>query len=336
MKRQVKFGIFTDLHVDIMHDTEKRLRQFLEDCRRENVDFIIQLGDFCYPDENRKCVCKPDNMPVNIKNALSVETFADKDTIRSLYRDFEKPSFHVLGNHDCDMCSKEIILEYYNSPHGNFYSFDMGGFHFVVLDVNYMYLDGAYVSYNFGNYFDHSYVKEKPFPCIPDHELNWLKEDLAKTSAPSVLFSHQRLSTIRNSEALKNVLKNAPGKVVLAINGHEHLDYVEQIDDTWYYSLNSMSNYWVDEGFVRCDRFAPGIDEKYPNIKYTIPYTDPVYAFVTLDETGASIKGRQSSFAGPSPEEMELYKEGSPFRRLVNRGISVTAGIRERELTFSR
>ena len=44
----VTFGIFTDLHVDIMHDTQERLECFLEHCRRENVDFIIHAGDLTH------------------------------------------------------------------------------------------------------------------------------------------------------------------------------------------------------------------------------------------------------------------------------------------------
>ena len=70
MKSKIKFGVFTDLHVDIMQDTEERLEEFIRTAREENVDFIIQLGDFCYPDEGRKCICKPENLPINLANAL--------------------------------------------------------------------------------------------------------------------------------------------------------------------------------------------------------------------------------------------------------------------------
>lgn len=46
----IKFGVCADLHVDIMHDGEDRLKAFLDVCREKNVDFIIRLGDFCYSD----------------------------------------------------------------------------------------------------------------------------------------------------------------------------------------------------------------------------------------------------------------------------------------------
>ena len=117
MSKKVKFGVFADLHVDIMHDTQERLEKFLDACRKENVDFIIQLGDFCYPDEDRKVVCKPELMPPNIKLAISVPTYADKNAIIGMFNNFEKPSYHVLGNHECDMCSKKETLRYYNMDH---------------------------------------------------------------------------------------------------------------------------------------------------------------------------------------------------------------------------
>ena len=38
----VRFGIFTDLHLDIMHDGRARLNAFIDQMEKENVDFIIQ------------------------------------------------------------------------------------------------------------------------------------------------------------------------------------------------------------------------------------------------------------------------------------------------------
>ena len=84
MDKKIKFGIFADLHVDIMHDTQERLEVFLDACRKEDVDFVIQLGDFCYPDEDRKCVCSPEKMPINLKLALEGKSYADKEKMTSV------------------------------------------------------------------------------------------------------------------------------------------------------------------------------------------------------------------------------------------------------------
>lgn len=45
----IRFGIFTDLHHDPMHDGQERLNTFIHKMNEENVNFIIQLGDFCHP-----------------------------------------------------------------------------------------------------------------------------------------------------------------------------------------------------------------------------------------------------------------------------------------------
>ena len=328
----VKFGIFADLHVDIMHDAQMRLEAFLSACREENVDFIIHLGDFCYP-ESRKVICKPENRPINIENALHTPTYANKDAIISLFRDFEKPGYHVIGNHDCDMCSKDEVLRYYGVDYGPYYSFDMGGFHFVVLDPNHYRKDGKIISYCNGNYFD----AEGDLPYLPDEQLQWLQEDLANTPYPSVLFSHERLTedhcAIRNADALRKILLDAPHGVVLALNGHEHMDNVWKVDNTWFLNINSISNYWLGEDYLCLERYGKEIDETHPNIRYVVPYREPVFSFITLDETGAKVSGRRGSFVGITPDEQGVTKAGTPFRRkLVS---PITPSQQDRWLPFA-
>ena len=337
MAKKVKFGIFTDLHVDIMHDCEERLKVFLDECRKENVDFIIQLGDFCYTDEDRKCVCQPNKRPINIENALNFPTYANKDAIIKMFNDFEKPSYHVIGNHDCDMCTKKQILEYYGADYDSYYSFDMGGFHFVVLDGNFMRIDGEDIAYENGNYFDESYRTDKVLPYISNEQLKWLEKDLAAAKYPSILFSHQRLNdavaSVLNYEDLTKILVNAPNKVYMSINGHMHIDNAFKTNGIWYYNLNSMSNYWVDMGFVREGRYGVEIDEKYPNIKYVIPYKKSVFAIVSLDEKGATVKGVSGEYVGESPEEMDLYK-GESFFTLPEVKHYVSPSIADRYMEF--
>ena len=342
-KQSTRFGIFADLHVDIMHDTEARLEQFLAACREENVDFIIQLGDFCYPDENRRCVCAPDKRPVNIENALRVPTYADKAAILRLFRDFEKPSYHVLGNHDSDMCSKRDVLDFYGAGTKPYDSFDCGGFHFVVLDCNYYKVNGQYRSFENGNYFDESYHDERILPYCPPEELAWLEKDLAGTTLPSVLFSHQALmerdygASILNAGEMKKILKNAPGGVVACVHGHEHLDYALQEDGIWFVSINAMSCMWVDAEFAVKGRYGAEIDEKYPNIQYTVPYRDAVYAIVTLDETGCAICGTKSEFVGPTPEEMGFYQsDATDFNRKYRGEQRITPCQQDRFLPFEK
>ena len=314
MKKSLKFGIFADLHVDIIHDTDDRLKVFLKEARNENVDFIIQLGDFCYPDENKICICKTENLPVNLKNALTTPSYANKDLIRSLYKDFEKPSYHVIGNHDCDMCSKKQILEYHDAKYGPFYSFDFGDFHFVVLDANYFMEDGEYYSYENGNYFDKNPGKTRTLPYIPPHELDWLKADLDSTDKPSVIFSHQSLCentsrAILHADVFRSIIKNRKSPVLICFNGHTHLDGARMNDGVWYMHVNSMSNHWLGSEHSCLERYSPEIDEKFPDIRHVAPYSDSLFAIVEIDESGARIKGRRGKFVGTKPEQLGYYEK---------------------------
>lgn len=331
----IKFGVFADLHVDIIHDPQKRLETFLEACRREDVDFIIHLGDFCYP-ESRNVVCKPENRPINIQNALETKTYADKDAIISLFRNFEKPGYHTLGNHDCDMCTKEEVLRYYGVDYGPYYSFDRGGFHFVVLDPNYYLWNGEYVSFRNGNYFDTSCEPVPVLPYLPPEQLKWLEADLAQTPYPTVLFSHQRLTddscSIRNAATLREILKAAPNGVVLALNGHEHMDNVSKVDRTWFLNVNSISNYWLGVEFDHPQRYTEEIDKMHPNIRYVAPYEEAVFSIVTLDEAGATVKGTKSTIVGTPPEKQGVYQKGTNFCRSL--WSPITAAQRDRFLPF--
>ena len=107
----VKFGIFTDLHLDIMHDGRIRLDTFIEQMKKEDVDFIIQLGDFCYPEDTSKCLCSEKNMPINLKNAMRVPADVPKIELLEKFNKFSKPHYHVLGNHEFDFCSKEQAMK---------------------------------------------------------------------------------------------------------------------------------------------------------------------------------------------------------------------------------
>jgi len=109
--KSVRFGICADVHKDIMHDADERVRAFVERMNGEQVDFTIQLGDFCRP------------TPRN-------------GAFLAIWRSFKGPSYHVLGNHDMDGgFTREQTVAYYKMP-GRYYAFSHGGFRFIVLDGN--------------------------------------------------------------------------------------------------------------------------------------------------------------------------------------------------------
>jgi predicted phosphodiesterase len=49
---RIKFAIFTDLHYDHIPDGRQRIENFITNAREADVDFVIELGDFCSPKES--------------------------------------------------------------------------------------------------------------------------------------------------------------------------------------------------------------------------------------------------------------------------------------------
>lgn len=277
----LRFGVMADLHQDIMHDGLERLQVFMDRMKEEQVDFIIQLGDFCFP------------LPEN-------------DVILTIWNQFEGPQYHVLGNHDMDRNDKQEIQDYLGMP-SNYYAFDAGTFHFIVLDVNYYMHDNQYIDYNNGNYYAHS----PQLPYIPDEQLQWLIDDLSRTDRHTIIFSHQSLHNplegALNRDDIHAVLvaaNQAAGfhKVMACFNGHNHVDACITHDGIHYIEVNSMSNQWLGEGY-EYDYDEPSLLNRRPALKYVAMYQDPLYMTVTLTPNNIQIEGIQSAFIGPTPLE---------------------------------
>ena len=231
-KESVRFGVVTDSHyadrpdrsTRFYRDSLEKMTAFSETMNRENVDFVIHLGDF-----------KDEDPTPNHNNTLKY--------LRDLEQEFTKfrgDTYHVLGNHDVDSITKdEFITNVTNTQipkNRSFYSFDKKGFHFVVLDACFN-KDGS--SYAPGNFFwDQAY--------IPSEQLEWLENDLKNTKLPSIIFSHQLLfdindnkPTIRNAGEVRKVLE-ASKKVLSSFHGHVHHEYLLKKNDIHYCSFNGM------------------------------------------------------------------------------------------------
>jgi len=226
----LSFGIVTDCHYAERDDpsgqrfyreSTAKLAECIAEMNRQEVDFLVELGDFKDLGENADAT---------IRNLQAIET---------VYRQFKGPRYHVLGNHDQDRISKAQFLEHVENT--GFpkalpsYSFDVKGFHFTVLDANHN-ADGT--DYNAGNFdWRKAYV--------PPAELAWLKEDLAKTSLPTMVFVHQLLDAdqgdvyVRNAANVRSVLE-ASGRVRAVFQGHHHEGNYSQIKGIHYYTLKAL------------------------------------------------------------------------------------------------
>ena len=285
--------------LEVIHDAEDRISDFIKYAEKEDVNFIIQLGDFCLPFERN-------------------EIFLGK------WDSFDGKKYHVLGNHDMDVSPKAFIQNFLGMARP-YYSFDSGDFHFIVLDPNYYTQGEKMISYNSGDFYKHAGNR-----ChIPQLQLQWLKKDLAETTKKTIIFSHQSLEHwggIKNREELYRIFAEAnknTKKVIACFSGHDHQDRYREIDGIHYVGINSLSFAWVGSNLEYSGRFPETIEKKYPNLKYTLPYREAVFAVVEIDKKGKlRINGVQSAFIKPGPKELGASEN------------SYSASITDRELEF--
>lgn len=153
IRETIEIGLITDIHKDVMHDADERLQTFLNEAKKRNPDFIVQMGDFALP--------KPQNQP-----------FLDK------WNKYKGDKYHILGNHDMrdSGFTREQTMAWWQMEE-RYYSFDKKDIHFIILDGN----DPNPKPWSGYDRY------------IGEEQKEWLIEDLKKTDKPTIIFSHQTL-----------------------------------------------------------------------------------------------------------------------------------------------
>lgn len=259
-EEQISFGLIADPHKDLLHDVNDRMEKFITASKETSTDFNIQLGDFCFPKKG------------------------NKDFMR-IWNTYKGPKYHVLGNHDMDVSSKEESMDFWEMP-AKYYSFDIKGFHFLVLDANYINRDGTYTDYHKSNFYIDSSLRTWVNPA----QLEWLKDDLAKTKKPTIVFSHQSLVHdlwgVKNRTLIQRIFEksNAAGtaQVIACFNGHNHIDTYRKINGIYYIDINSMSYQWLGAKYQASDRYKKEIYDQYPHLTKMAPYEDSLFALVSI------------------------------------------------------
>jgi calcineurin-like phosphoesterase family protein len=294
MRKTVRLGMISDLHHDIMHDGLLRMRAFVDAQSETKPDAIIQLGDFAYPNENNREV-------IDVFNHAHERTF------------------HVIGNHDTDAGhTKQQCLDVWGMDN-RYYAREINGIWLLVLDGN----DEGSPTYT-GGYA--SYIGEE--------QRMWLKDQLAALDGPVLVFSHQPLAgtlAVDNAAEIREILRKASDKVLMAINGHSHIDSFLCIDGINYLHINSASYVWVGGAFQHLS-YSEDVHERYPWIAYTCPYRDPLFAQLTIDPKTRtmSLAGRRSMWVGPSPAELGAHNDSDPGYNL-----EIVPQIRDREIIWT-
>jgi 3',5'-cyclic-AMP phosphodiesterase len=219
-----------------------------------------------------------------------------------IWNSFPGEKYHVIGNHEMDGgTSLDKALDHLNMPKP-YYSFEKNGFHFIVLNGN-----------------DKKTPEAKGYKqFIGPEQVEWLKEDLSKTTHPVVVFSHQGLAHyssadeeygVENYKQMEEILEthnatNPKSKVIACFNGHTHYDYAEKINNIWYITINSMSYHWLGEKYAHI-QYGEEVDKNFKWIKYTAPFKDPLFTVVEISTKGTiKIKGKKSEWVGKTPWEL--------------------------------
>ena len=107
----------------------------------------------------------------------------------SEYASFPMETYHVFGNHDTDQIPLTEALEVFNMPGKGYYYFDKGPFRFIVLDNNYVEINGEIVHFDLGNYYSHPNTRE----ILPKEQVEFLRDAISSSGKPCILFSHSSI-----------------------------------------------------------------------------------------------------------------------------------------------
>lgn len=231
MSPPLRLALVTDIHHGKPSFTKKGpealglLEQFVAFANRERPDYVIDLGD----------------------RITDVDRATDRDLtaeVAEVFAKLEVPRRHILGNHDVafmEIADNEAMLGH-AMAHA---SVDVGDYHLVFWQMDTrLTLDGGFT---------------------PDaDDLAWLRQDLAASSLPAVIFSHvpldggsmrgnywfqnnARFGGLPHTDEIQEIVQGA-GNVVLCVAGHVHWNNVNIIDGIPHLSLQSLSESYTTEG----------------------------------------------------------------------------------------
>ncbi|MBD0400383.1 metallophosphoesterase [Flammeovirga sp. EKP202] len=236
-KPLLQFGMMTDSHfadcpsrgIRFFHESKEKMQECVDLMNKRKVDFMIHLGDL--KDEG--------------KPAVESETLQYLQEIERVYAQFSGPRYHAIGNHDLDSISKKQFLDHIEntgiSKDKSYYSFDKQGFHFIVLDANYL-KDGTDHGHRNFHWEDTQLSTE---------EWQWLQRDLLNNTLPTIVFLHHTLHDVgekgkkyhvTDSHKIRKLLEES-GNVLAVFQGHYHQEKYQKINGIHYYVLKAMVDY---------------------------------------------------------------------------------------------
>lgn len=239
----MRFAILNDIHYDEEERIENGvIRKFSKQAEELTIsalknlnnsikpEFIVVLGDLI---ESRDAKTDTRNLKY-MKNLLENNS--------------KIPIFYCFENHEqrkLELNFVKNILEMKNE----YYSFDVGNYHFIVLYSIEVRLEKVNNSYNY----------------IDDKQVKWLKNDLKNTSKKTIIFVHHCLSDqnldgnpyfnnrennclVKNRKKIREIIEES-NKVLCVFNAHIHWNKVDIHNSTPYITLQSIVENEENKGF---------------------------------------------------------------------------------------
>lgn len=274
----VRIGMCSDVHLPTMHDSEYRIKTFIDSMKIARPDFIIELGDFGTP----------------------AKKYAG---LFDIWNSFPGAKYHVIGNHEMDGgYSRQEAVEY-RKMKNSYYSFEKKKFHFIVLDGN------DPIDENSKGYKQYIGSRQSVWLTEELEKANYPVIIFSHQGLTIYPGGEGDRYGLENGEQIRAILEKHnqqnPGKKVIAcFNGHTHYDYAENKNGIWYITINSMSYQWMGEAYKHI-KYSTAVDKNFKWIKYTAPHKEPLFTMVEISMEGyIKIEGKQTEWVGPSPWEL--------------------------------
>jgi hypothetical protein len=265
--RCTKFGWVTDCHNDplkatdpaqggkVYQDTIAKLTDIAAIFNaRSDLAFVFQNGDFI-DGSNSVSAAQADFASANA--ALNVNA----------------PKYHNIGNHEMTQLTKPQILALTGQP-GKWYTFVYGGVRFIVLDGNYTADDdSADLEQTNGKGGISPYIS-----YIPPTQRQWLSDTIDASSYPCMIFCHYPLYYtgafswgLTNAAAVRTILEARSAKVIGALCGHLHDNYIKRVNGILYATVHAT------------------VTGAYPQLNYAVVSVFPDAKTFTIEAHGTQM-----------------------------------------------
>ena len=218
----VSFGAINS--VEYGPQTSDKLASAVEEYNSWNPDFVVELGDF-----------------LDVPELNNSEAISKLEEIEQVYNNLTMDRYYVFGNHDLESMSKEDFMNH-TGKNEKYSSFDVGDYHFVILDQAYNSNNDS-DDYSNGNFDYH-------IAYVPPQERTWLTQDLASTSKKTIIFIEYNLAPdslggsnhqVTNAAEVRNILEK-DGDVLAVFTGHSGLNDKNTYNGIDYYRLKAMDS----------------------------------------------------------------------------------------------